>query len=83
MTGCELFDIIVKALQQDATNDRLIRTDGSMILCRREEMADAIADLIDAVEGECVANTGYYDPEADKLDNCVDEYTGWYYIDLD
>lgn len=83
MTGRKLFGIIVKALQQDTTDDRLIRTDGSMILCRREEMADAIADMLDAVEGEVFTHTGYYDPEADKYDNCVDEYTGWYYIDFD
>ena len=79
MTGCELFGIIVKALQQDTTDDRLIWTDGSMILCKRQEMADAIADMLDAVEGEVFTHTG----SCDTFYCCADEYTGWYYIDFD
>lgn len=83
MTGCELFDIIVEALMQETTDDTRIWTDGSEILCKTEAMADAIADLIDAVEGEPVAHTGSYDPEEDERNDCVDNYTGWYYVDLD
>lgn len=53
------------------------------ILCRTEKLADAIADILDAISGEHESLTGYYDPEQDERDNCVDDRTGWWYVDYD
>lgn len=57
--------------------------DADEILCRTEELADMIADIIDDISGEKMAHTGYYDPEWDERDDCVDGRTGWYYVDWD
>jgi hypothetical protein len=53
------------------------------ILCRSEELADMIANIIEGISGEHEAHTGYYDPDEDVLSGEVDEYTGWYYVDYD
>ena len=53
---------------QNTMDDRPIKTDGSMILCQKAEIADAIAKMINAVEGEVCTHIGYYD------------FSGWYYI---
>ena len=53
------------------------------ILCRTEELADMIADIIESISGEKLAHTGYYDPEWDEKDDCVCGTTGWYYVDWD
>ena len=57
--------------------------DADEILCRTEEQADAIAGILDDISGEHMAHTGYYDPEEDEKDDCVDGRTGWYYVDWD
>lgn len=57
--------------------------DGSEILCNSEELADMIADILDDISGEKLSHTGYYDPEEDARDNCVDIHTGWFYVDWD
>ena len=61
------------------TNDHRIWTDGNDILCETEQTAEAIADLFDAMYGDQVVNTGYYDPEENKSGE-VDQYTGFYYV---
>lgn len=46
-----------------------------------EERADAMADVIALAFGDAEAfdRTGYYDPEEDEREGCVDELTGkWY-----
>ena len=53
------------------------------ILCRSEELADMIANIIEGISGEHEAHTGYYDPDEDERAGEVDEYTGWYYVDYD
>ena len=54
------------------------RTDGEVILCKEEKTAELIADILSAAEEDIC--TGYYDPEEDEQDGCVDSYTGLYYI---
>lgn len=58
-------------------------TDGTEILCRTEELARMIADALDAVTGEAESHYSYYDPEEDERDGCVDDHTGWWYVDFD
>ena len=57
--------------------------DADEILCRTEELADMIADILEGISGEHEAHIGYYDPEEDEKDNCVDDRTGWWYVDYD
>ena len=57
--------------------------DGSEILCRNEDEADAVANFIDAIIGDSVTHTGYYDPAEDERSGEVDDHTGYYYIDFD
>lgn len=63
-----------------------IWSDGTEILCKTESAADAIASLIEKLyesQGEEVfVSTGYYDPEEDKQNGEEDDYTGWWYVDI-
>lgn len=55
---------------------------GDTIMCKTEDVADAIADIVEALsdeEEQCC--TGYYDPAEDARSGEVDELTGWYYVD--
>lgn len=47
-------------------------------LFNTEDEANAMADVMELAGAEYV-NTGYYDPEEDERDGCVDKFTGkWY-----
>jgi hypothetical protein len=62
------------------TNDYRIWSDGEEILCETEQLAESIADLLDAMYGDQTVNTGYYDPEEDERNNEVTNSTGFYYV---
>ena len=64
-------------------NDYRIWSDGTEILCETEQQAEHIADFLDAMYGEPIAHTGYYDPEEDERSNEVADNTGFYYVDFD
>lgn len=51
------------------------------ILCDYEDVAEIIADFLEHM-GFGEVNTGYYDPEEDKRENCVDDHTGCYYVGI-
>lgn len=53
------------------------------ILTDREDVADAIADLIEASGQFDYVNTSYYDPEEDERDGVKDEYTGKWCVTID
>ena len=55
---------------------------GDELLCKTKEQAEVIADFFEDLGFDYV-RTGYYDPEEDTKENCVDKYTGWYYVDFD
>lgn len=59
--------------------------DDDEILCRTEQLAEMIADIIEDISGEKhMVRTGYYDPDEDALEeNGPFPTTGWYYIDWD
>lgn len=67
--------------------EKMIWSDGIEILCKTEELAEMIADLLELLYREngidCKVNTGYYDPEEDKRNGEEDRYTGWYYVNID
>ena len=57
--------------------------DGEEILTPDEIGADAVADFIDALVGERISHTGFYDPHEDERSGEVDDHTGYYYVDFD
>jgi hypothetical protein len=44
--------------------------------------ADLIADVLEMIGYEDI-HTGYYDPKEDAQDGINDEYTGYWYVELD
>jgi hypothetical protein len=64
-----------------------ILSSGCEILCKTEDVADALADMFEclykAQDEDILVNTGYYDPEEDKRNNEEDRYTGWWYVNID
>ncbi len=73
------FNNILEALPTMPSASSSIWTNGEAILCSTEDAANALADLIDALNiGDAV--TGYYDPEEDQRNNEVDSCTGFYYV---
>jgi hypothetical protein len=66
-------------------SDEEVWSDGDEILCRTQDGANAIADLLYQLyqihNSQSVEITiGYYDPKEDK--GREDRYTGWYYITI-
>lgn len=57
--------------------------DGDEILADSKQAAEGIADLIDAIYGDMVTNTGYYDPAEDARNGEVAQNTGYYYVNVD
>lgn len=55
-------------------------SDGAEFLTKSEELADRLADIMDAFAD---GHTGYYDPEEDERENAVDNHTGYWYADWD
>ena len=49
------------------------------LLCGTKTQAEVLADFFEDL-GFDEVRTGYYDPEIDKRNNEVDEYTGLYYV---
>lgn len=78
----KLFFDIVGALDDTEVENPKFWTDGEKILSKDQDAINAIADFLDDTAGYGVCCTGYYDPEEDKRNDCVDEYTGYYYLEL-
>ena len=74
-----IWTYILKSLQDNENNKHGFWTDGEEILCKTEEQAEAVADFLEDLGFEYLT-TGYYDPEEDKREGCVDEHTGYWYI---
>ena len=55
--------------------------DGDQIMVDDGRIADAIADFMEALGVD--AHTGYYDPEEDEQEGVIDQYTGYWYVDID
>lgn len=84
----ELFQKIIDKLPncppaKGLENECPVWTDGTEILCRTEWIAYTIANIIDNIIGDKITHLHYYDPEEDKAEDCVDDHTGWWYVDFD
>lgn len=59
-------------------------TENGEILCQTSEVAELLANIIDALAGDRITHTGYYNPEEDYIEpHGPFRTTGWYYIDFD
>ena len=56
--------------------------DGTQILSSLSEEVEAIANLFDELYGMGTTQTGYYDPDVDRLEDMVDAYTGLFYVSI-
>lgn len=61
-------------------NKDVLWSNGSLFLAASAAIADEVANWFDEL-GFC-ACTGYYDPEEDVRNGCVDECTGFHYVDI-
>lgn len=81
------FTQIAASLPSKAQEGCRLWSDGTSILCKTAEEANAIADMVEALLYACGqevnATTGYFDPEEDGLNGDTDEFTGWHYVQLD
>ena len=75
------FSCLLEALPKESENVHVFAYSG-VILCDSEARANAIADMVDALYGDKVSVTGYYDPKEDKNGGTIDGATGWYYVDV-
>ena len=60
----------------------LTSPDGTEILSAEESEIETLANLFGQLYGTGTCNTGYYDPDVDKMNNVVDAYTGLYYLTI-
>lgn len=78
------FGLISERLRDYSDGD--IWSDGDEILCRTEDVASALADMLEQMYqssgDEVVVNTGYYNPDEDKRNGEEDRYTGWWYVNI-
>jgi len=58
---------------------RTFWSDGTMILSKDEAAINALADLLEQLNGDMI--TGYFDPKEDRESGVVDECTGYYFLD--
>lgn len=85
----EIWDELCKlariAKLRSATNPKKLPawSDGDMFFVNSEDMADAVADVFDAMFGESTCHTGFYDPVEDERNGETCDTTGMWYVDYD
>ena len=73
-----IWNYLLKSLQDNENNKHGFWTDGEEILCRTEEQAEVVADFLEDLGFDCC--TGYYDLVEDEKEGCADDHTGYWYI---
>lgn len=76
------FELFMETIPKNPEIPGRVWTDGTEILCLTEDDAKAIADTVEILY-DVDAHIGYYDPREDENENCVDDHTGWWYVDFD
>ena len=74
-----IWSYLIYSLQRNEDKKHGYWTDGEQILCKTEAEVDIIADFLEDLGFDCL-NTGYYDPIEDEREGCVDDHTGYWYI---
>lgn len=83
----DLFEMLVLLLDvskkspnmRKEMKERTFWSDGMMILSKDEAAINALADLLEQLNGDMI--TGYFDPKEDRESGVVDECTGYYFLD--
>lgn len=74
----------IAARLKDYPDKNILSFDGDEILCKTEDVADTLANMIENLyksQGEeVIVNTGYYDPEEDERCGEVSDCTGYWYL---
>lgn len=71
--------LIESLLENEENNTHGFWTDGTDILCKTEEEAKSVANFLEDMGFDSIS-TGYYDPDEDERNGCVDEKTGCWFI---
>ena len=74
-----IWTYLLKSLLDNDNKKHGFWTDGEEILCKTEDQAETIANFLEDLGFDSL-NTGYYDPIEDEREGCVDDYTGYWYI---
>jgi hypothetical protein len=84
MKEVNCFERIVERLREEP--DGYIWSNGDEIFCKTEDVANALADMLECMYKahgeEILVNTGYFDPVEDERNGEVDRYTGWWYVTI-
>lgn len=84
MNKIDWFYAIAERLRDYSEGD--VWSSGDEILCKTEEVADALADMFESLyktqDEEILVNTGYYDPVEDERNGELDRFTGWWYVNI-
>ena len=74
-----IWSYLITSLRNNENNKHGYWTDGEQILCKTEEEANIVANFLEDL-GFDYLNIGYYDPVEDEQEGCVDDHTGYWYI---
>lgn len=69
----------------DTSDDPGFWSDGSMILCPSEMECEVVANFLEDVTSEistATVTTGYFDPDEDARSGEQDDFTGFYFIEI-
>ena len=73
-----LFDFLKAVLPQEP-DDTGVWTDGEQILCRSQEQASVLSDLMQLTD-RASYSVGYHSPEGIRESEGVNGRAGWYYV---
>ena len=74
----DIWDILIAGMPRKPTPGCDFWSDGAEILCRTEEQAEAVADLLKRTMPFPPPSAGLYDPEKDEWFGI--RYMGWHYV---
>lgn len=77
----EMLMAFLPALDDPRAGDVKVWKSSESILCKTEELANAVADFLEALGYDCPV-TGNYDLKEAAVDGLVDQFTGLYYVSV-
>lgn len=81
-TAYLLYALLVDLLPHSPETDPKFWAQGNLLLCKTEEAANTMADLLEAIGITDCATTGHFDPREDAAAGSEDQLTGYYYVDF-
>ena len=85
MDAFDMFYHILAGVRDNNGDEDSMWSDGDRIYCNSERLCDALAMVIKASDKDnsAMVRTGHYDSTEDVRNGTVDEYTGWWYVDIE